>query len=256
MTPRVATRSALWAFAGAFLFVSCSSPHRLTREERVARYLNYAVAAVGDGDPIGALQSLSYIADDARDIPEYHHVKSMALAAKHDTEAALNESQLAVALRHDFPEAQTTQGKLLMDLGRYDEAVRILEPAARNPLYRDAFKADTSIGVIEYRRGHYADALRALSRAIEAAPKQACLAYFYRGHIHLKLNATSLAVEDYTKASYSTCSTFADAHLALAIAYERNHDSEQARKKFLDVARHFPNTTLARQAMDHLRALP
>ena len=48
----------------------------------------------------------------------------------------------------------------------------------------------------------------------------------------------------------------AGAHLELGMAFERDKQFDAARKKYLDVAKLFPNTDLSKQAIDRLRYLP
>jgi Flp pilus assembly protein TadD len=179
-----------------------------------------------------------------------------AYLKKHDLKKAIQSAQRAVELTPDYPEANNTLGKLLMEDGRLAEARVPLERAAQNALSREAYKAWTNLGIIRYRLGDLAGAQKLMDRAIEEAPVVSCVAYFYRGQIKLQNNQLSSAILDYDRATRKVCASFSDAYLALGMAYEQNKQYELARKVFLDVEKRFPNTKIAEQAMDRVRFLP
>ena len=128
--------------------------------------------------------------------------------------------------------------------------------AARNPLYRDSYKAETNLGIIEYREGNFAKAAEHFGRAADQSPNEACIAHYYRGHLALKDNRFKDAIRDYDRATRRLCGSFSEAQLGLGIAYKRNGDFDKARRKFLEIQRNFPDTKVAEQANQHLRAIP
>src|SRR5690606_14700263 len=136
------------------------------------------------------------------------------------------------------------------------EAQLHLEAASSDALYRDSFKADTNLGILFYRRGELAKAVEKLDRAIRSSPLRSCHAYYYRGHIGLKQGRFEEAARFYDKATQKFCAGFADAHLALGIAYQRGRQYDKARKKYLDIKQAFPGTKVADQAMERLKFLP
>jgi tetratricopeptide (TPR) repeat protein len=189
-------------------------------------------------------------------MPSIYHSRALAFNAKSDPERAAVEARKAIKLAPRYMDAHHTLGKLAMDLGRFEEAEKHLLIAANEPLYREGYKARTALGVLAYRRGMYARASEHLRKAVETEPQTACVAYYYQGHIALKNAAFKDAVQKYTEASRRYCSGFADAHLALGIAYERDKQYDRARKKFLDIRKAFPETKAADQAMERLRFIP
>jgi hypothetical protein len=52
------------------------------------------------------------------------------------------------------------------------------------------------------------------------------------------------------------CGSFSDAHLALAMAYERSGQYELARKKYLEIQQIFGNTEVADRAIERLKDIP
>ena len=234
-----------------------SSPKpELTHTERARLYLDFANAELADGDPTGALESLLKAEDEDSDLPEIYHSKGLVFHAKHDDVTAIFEVKKALAMNPNYAEANNTLGTLLLDQGKFDEAIAPLSVAAKNPLYRDAYKAYTSLGIGYYRGGQILKAEQSLNRAILNAPTMACIAYFYRGHVRMRDHRLPAAIRDYDQATRKSCAGFADAHLALGIAYQQNRQFDLARKKFLEVEQRFPDTNLAEQAVRHMRYLP
>ncbi|HLE00756.1 MAG TPA: tetratricopeptide repeat protein [Bdellovibrionota bacterium] len=248
---------ALLSFGSACATSSTSSEKKpLTKSERARLLVEVANGALLEGDPIGALQDLAKAEAEDPKLPEIYHSKALAYHAKRDLKRALVEARHAVKLFPPYAEANNTLGKLLIDAGQYEEAVSPLLVAADNPLFRDAYKALTNLGILYYRRGQLEQSLSYLDRAIESEPQVACIAYYYRGHLRLKESRFKDAVRDYDLATRKYCGGFADAHLALGIAYEQNRQFDLARKKFLEVQQRYPDTKIAEQAMSHLRYLP
>jgi Tfp pilus assembly protein PilF len=228
----------------------------LSHSERAMMLVDIANGALNEGDPTGALENLLAAEREDPTIASIHHSKALVFYAKHDLNSALLEARKAVELKPDYPDANNTLGKLLMDSSKADEAIGPLTRAASDPLYRESYKPLTNLGILYYRRGNYARANDYLSRAITAAPTGACVAYYYRGHIRLNESHFQEAVSDYDNAGKRICAGFADAHMAMGIAFERNKQYDLARKKYLEIQERYPNTKVAEQAISHLRFLP
>lgn len=228
----------------------------LTHPQRAALLLELGNGALIEGDPTGALSTLMQAQQEDPEMPEIHHSLALAYYGKSDLSDALKEAQKAVELSPNYPDANNTLGKILLDLGRYDEARTPLLTAAQNPLYREAYKSWTNLGILNYRQGDFAKASRDFAKAIDGDRESACIAYYYRGHLKLRSGEYSDAIRDYAQATKKTCGGFADAHLAIAITYERTKQFGLARRGFLDIEQKFPNSKAADQALQHLKSLP
>lgn len=233
------------------------SPRREpTHAERARMLIEIANSALLEGDAVGALENLQRAEKEDAQLPELYHSKALAYYMKRDVPTAIVQARKAVDLKPDYSDANNTLGKLLIDAGQADLAIEPLTTASKDPIYRDAHKPLTNLGIIYYRRGTYDLAEKNFSRAIQESPDGACVAYYYRGHLRLRESRFSDAQNDYDNAGKRSCTGFADARLALGIAYERSKQYELARKTFVDVSNRFPNTKVAEQAMKHLRFLP
>lgn len=249
--------AAVWGIF--FLFTSCSSTGErgdLDPKDRAFLLVRIADGALQEGDPTGALHHLKEAERYNPKLPQLHHARALAFIAKKDLKTALNSAQKAVELDPQYAAGNNTFGKLLLDMGKYSRAEEYLKRAAKDPLYRGEFKARTNLGMLYYRQKKYKKALSEVNRATELAPRSACVAYYYRGHLHLRVSRFQEAIEDYKNATKNFCGHFAEGHLALGVAYLRSNDIVRARKKFLEIQTLFPDSEASKKAMAKLGELP
>jgi Tfp pilus assembly protein PilF len=228
----------------------------MSNDDRASLYIDAANAAMTDGLPATALQDLLDAEKIAPNKPEVYHTRALVYISKGEYPQAIEAEKRAVALNPKYSAANTTLGKLLMDAGKTNDAIPYLLAAANDDLYVEAYKPLTSLGILYYRKMELSEATKCLDKAIASDPNGACLAYYYRGHVHLHQGDFRQAIHDYDQATRRFCAGFAEAHLALGIAYERDKQFDIARKKFLEIREHFSTSPVAEQAMNHLKYLP
>jgi Tfp pilus assembly protein PilF len=235
----------------------CASTGKtVTQEERNKLVYDLGVAALRDGDAIGALEQFFKVEKEQPDWAELRLSMALAYYMKSDFVNAITEARKSVSLNPNYTEANSTLGKFLVDAGKYNEAEKYLNKALEDPLYREAYKAHTNLGILHYRNGAITKAQNYFDRAIQGSPLGACIAYYYKGHILLKNKKFGDAIKEYQKSSNRFCSQFIEGHLALGIAYERSGQYHLARKAFLDIKERFPNSKYADEAMNRLAYLP
>lgn len=229
---------------------------KLSDRQRALYLVEAARGSLIESDPIGALQYLKAAEQADPETPEIYHVQALAFEMRKERGLALESMAKCVRLEPNNSSSNNTYGKLLLDAGRNAEAETYLKKAASDQTFREAYKAKTSLGMLYYRQGQTALADQFLERATNDDPINACIAYYYRGHIAMKSGRLQQATGFYEKASTKHCAGFADAHLALGISYERNQRYDLARKKFVEVQQNFPSTPLSDQAMQRLKRIP
>jgi tetratricopeptide (TPR) repeat protein len=255
----VTKKSQFAVLLSGLLVVACatSKPKPSTTPEQHARLLlNVANAALVENDPTEAMEALAQAEAVDPDLPEIYHTRGLALYNRGNIQGALEQVQKAVKMSPDYVDANNSLGKILTDLGRYDEAVAPLQRAAHATFYRETYKPLTNLGILYYRKGDIGKASDFFTKAVEQGGEHACIAYYYKGHLDLRDGHFSDAIKDYTNATKRWCAGFADAHLAIAITYERSKQYALARRTFVEVQQRYPNSKAADQAIDHLRELP
>lgn len=228
----------------------------LSGRDRAILFVQMAQGALLEGDPTGALQNLAEAEKWDAELASLHYFRSLAYFAKRDSKAALKSVEKAVQLDSAHSEYANTYGKLLMDAGRYAEARKPLTQAASDPLYRDAYKAYTNLGILNYRQGRHEEARRSFDQAVLADAQNSCVAYYYRGNLWMRESEFKKAVTDYERAVDKYCANFKEAHFALGLVYARSQKFGLARKKFMEIRSLFPNTEIASKSLEQLEYLP
>ncbi len=228
----------------------------LTDEQRARLFVQIAASALQENNVGGSFQALEAAEKLDPKLASIHHVRALAYFARQDVPMALKEAAKALEMDPRSPDMNNTYGKLLMDSGKPAEAIEPLKKAANETTYNEAYKPLTNLGILFYRDANWEEASFYFEKAIKSAPLVSCIAYYYRGHLKLRNRDFKGAVKDYDSATQRFCAGFSDAHLAMGIALQKNHQYDLARKKFLDVQSRFPNSKIADQAMEHLREIP
>jgi type IV pilus assembly protein PilF len=212
-------------------------PKHLTKVDRARMFVEIANGALVEGDPTAALQAIARAEEEDTSLAELYHTKALAFYVKHDLNTAIQSGRKAVAMRPTYSDAKNTLGKLLLEAGKYEEAIAPLSEAANDPLYNDTYKAWTNLGILKYRKNEFTQSAKYLDHAVLDAPGRSCIAHYYLGHIRLKEARISDAIKEYDDSTKKLCVKFKDGMLALGL-------------------KRYPNTQLAEQAMDHLKYLP
>lgn len=225
-------------------------------QSQAQKWVGLAEASLGDNDPTGALQELLKAEEIDSELPSLHHVRALAYLAKSDLPSARDSARRAHELAPKDSPIATTYGKILIDLNRYADAEGVLLPAARDPLYREAYRPRTNLGILNLRRGDYSAARFHFDRAIQESPEQACVAYHFRGQLGVKQGRLKDAIKDLERSTQRICAGYGEAEVSLGSALVSDRQYDRARKKFLEINDRFPGTTWADAAMERLRGLP
>jgi len=258
MKPGVFQIGLLWTLLG-ILLTSCATNRPKpgpSPEEHARLLLDVANAALVENDPTSALEALDRAEAIDPGLAELYNTRALALYVKNDAPGAIESIQKSLKLAPEYPDANNTYGKILLDLGRYDEAAPLLLKAAHSPYFREAYKSWTSLGILYYRKGEISKASEDFEKAVQGGGERACIAYYYKGHLKLREGDYTEAIRDYGLATRKWCGGFADAHLAIGITYERTKQYDLARRTYLEVEQRYPNTKSAEQAVNRLKALP
>jgi type IV pilus assembly protein PilF len=248
----------MWVLLCLWGVLGCASGTKVSvsKTDRARMLVEIANGALLEGDPVGALQQLARAEEFDRSLPELHHSKALAYHKRKNTQEALLEAKEAVRLKPDYSDANNTLGRLLMDAGRLQEALEPLKLAAKDALYRESYKAWTNLGILHYQKKEYDQAKEHWTQAILSSPSYACVAYYYRGLLFSEQGSLREAILDYQQATRKFCVGYAEADLALGLAYQKNQQVDLARQVYLEVQERYPHTDFASEAMKRLHQLP
>ena len=215
-----------------------------------------AEGANNEGDIVGALQILQDAEKYVPRSPALHFTRASSFYLRNDFPSAIVHLKRALEIDPKYSQANNMLGKIYLDQGKFELSEKFLKLAANDLVFRDGYKAWTNLGILYYRNAKYNQASDALDAAVSVGGPDACLAHYFRGHLLMKTAKYAEAIREYVESTKRQCGGFAEAHLAVAVAYERSQQFELARKKYLEVQQLFPNTHHSEQALVALSKLP
>ncbi len=165
-------------------------------------------------DPLKRFEAA--VAADPED-PYARYYLGVARAAGGDLDAAADELSTALRLKPDFTEAAADLGVVLVRLGRNAEAIPVLAQAEKRPDLRARSKL--VLGVARLRLGELDTAIADFRASSALDPTVAAVADYYEG-----------------------------------VALRRRGDQDLARRKFEEVVRATPDTSIGREAARFLRS--
>jgi Tfp pilus assembly protein PilF len=160
---------------------------------------------------------------------------------------AEDEARLAIKHAKSYPEASNLLGVILIEQGRYKEAVGVLTDVAEDFLYTTPHLAYGNLGLAYLRMEKFDKAMEALEKAVELQP-MFCLGYFRMGLVYFEQNRYKDALEKLEKAvgiedPWKQCSRLQDAHKVIGLIHSELESPEEALEAFRRCLEVDPNST-------------
>ncbi|MCA1828251.1 MAG: tetratricopeptide repeat protein [Myxococcales bacterium] len=220
----------LFAAFCALLLVNCSGMSAEQRVQAAEIHQQLGDNLLREGDSQQALKE--YLQSlDSEETPEAHNgvglIYAWSLGRPGDGE---KEFKRALEMKPDYSEAMTNLGALYIARGRFDEAVPLLDKAARDPLYKSRVLAQSDLGWALYKAGQSEKGIGEIRAALSVAPKY-CLGWRQLGTIYSeqgKLDDARSAFGRYAE----ECPEVPDAHLQSGKVLARQSKAAQARAEF------------------------
>ena len=233
--------------------------------EKYVKFLDRGRDLVTKGDYVNAIDEFSKAIELKPTLPEAYYERAVAREGSEDYKSALDDLKQAQHLGLSSPDALRAEGRILMALRQYEDAVDVFRvlvdtgPRAelRQSLYAlaeakfgmkewagaamtysrliglDPMDPDAHVGrglALASQRVNLA-ALKDFSRAIELSPDQA-QTYVYRGWIYLRLKELDAAMADFDEAIKLSPSLLADVTLSRGGVHRLRGEYERAVREY------------------------
>lgn len=149
---------------------------------------------------------------------------------------AEDEARLAIKHAKNYPEASNLLGVILIEQGRYKDAVGVLKGVSQDFLYTTPHLAYGNLGLAYLEMERYDEAMEALEQAVELQP-MFCLGYFRMGLVYFRQDRYKDALKTLEKAvsiedPWKQCARLQDAHRVLGQIHEALESPEEALEAF------------------------
>jgi Tfp pilus assembly protein PilF len=218
----------------ALVFAGCATISQKDRELAQA-HLGLAQQSLGAGDPRGALAEIETAVRHDPENPEVRNLYGLLLhVAFRQNERAIEQYRKAIDLSRDYTEAKVNLSAVLMDEGRCQEAIPLLETAREDLLYREPYLIENNLGWCKVQLGDKEGGIRHLQNAVSLNPGF-CLGYRNLGQVMETDGRLHEALHFFGKYA-EKCPHVAEAHHRLGLVHLELGDEAEARKAFLACA--------------------
>jgi len=173
------------------------------------------------------------------------HLRGFILMGLRDLEGAAKALGKVLEIRPDFYDARNNLGTVMMAQGRYHDAIRIIEPLLKEPLYATPWFAHGNIGRSYYEIGNLKDARRSLEMAIFLNPRfchglnSLGLVFRDEGNARDALNSFKKAIE--------ACPKYAEPLYHMGLLQLQANQVEAAKDSFKRCAELAPDTSIGKR---------
>ncbi len=227
---------------------SSSSTKKAELDEKKSEiYLSAGTEALYSGDYTSALSALLNAVKLTPKSPEAWNNLGLAYAGKENFEQAEECWKKAIAIDPSHGDARLNLGSLYIRQRRFAEAERNLKLVLKDLTYANAHQAHYNLALNYLAQKRNLLAEQELKLAVKAS-EAFCPAWLKLGHLQRDRGEFSEAAASMKKAVSGTCYHNPQAHYELGTVYLKNKDSAQAKSKFLEIIRLFPQSEWAKKA--------
>ncbi len=222
--------SPIWPLALAILLSGCQ--HVPTAKERESSDIHYnlGVQAQQAGNIQMALSEFQRSVELDPDNADARNALGIILHLSFRRPAeAIKHYEKALEARPNFSEARTNLANVYLDLGQYDEAIKLYEQVLNDMLYPTPFIAQGNLGWAWYKKGDRAKAMENIRAAVTLNP-QFCQGYRNLGLIHEEAGETEQACQQFARYR-EACADIADAYMREGVCLAKLGQVEDARER-------------------------
>lgn len=218
-------------------------------------YTEMGTAALVSDDLPRAMENLRIALKYNSDNHIAHNHLGLALLGLGKRDDAKASFERAVSIKQDYSDAYVNLGTWYFAKSDNDTAKHYYDKALENLEYKGRYRAFTSLGQIAMTKGKADEARKLFYQALSENPSY-CLAHLLLGSLYLRDGNTERAAGEFKSSIKGTCANNIEGQYQLGLAYTKLKEFKKARVQFHQIQDQFPNTSLAEEAGQQLRALP
>ncbi len=245
----------LLLFCLLLLGTSCSTFDKNDNAHRAALHLQLGTSHLATGNYPGAMTELLRAEKLDPENPIVQNNLGLAYYVRNRFVEAEKHCRRAVELKSDYTEARNNLGRVLVELKKYDEAIRELKISVNDLTFVSPEKSYASLGLAYLKKNDFAQAQFNLAKSLEIQ-KQSCQNMTYYGQSLLGLKKYDSAAEAFDQA-ITICKTdkFDEPYYLSGLSYMRARQPERAIARLEEMMQLFPKSAYVAKAQTLLEIL-
>jgi type IV pilus assembly protein PilF len=155
-------------------------------------------------------------------------------------EEAEKHFEKAISLKRDYTDAKNNAGRTLIELNKYDEALKMLSEAEKDLTYPTPEKPLTNIGIVYFKTERFDLAKKYFAKAL-AIQRDNCVAYNYYGRSLYELKQFAAASDALDRAvGFCQPMQFDEPQYYSALAHFQAGDREKAEARLEQLIKIYP----------------
>jgi tetratricopeptide (TPR) repeat protein len=216
-------------------------------------HLQMGMSKLGEKNPTGALVELTEAERLYPNDPDLLFYLGRAYFEKRKYLLAEEKYLRLLKLKPANSSARNDLGVTYLELQRWDDAVSQFKLVLDDIFYQGHNEARLNLGLAYYGKGDYAKALEEFRPLLIASSRDPRPRY-HIGRVYLATGKTELALAELNR-TVEIFPGFVPAHYQLALAYQKDGKSSQARNAFSEVVRLAPDSELGQLAREQLHQM-
>lgn len=242
----------LFLFFIAAVLAACASKTSIEQNETALLHMQIAIDDIKNERYPKALKELLVAEKYSPNNPYIQANLGFVYFMREKYELAEKHYLKSIALKPDFAESKNTLARAYIEIGQYTKARSLLNEVLADLTYVGFAKAQTNLGVLEFKLKNYPEALANLKKSLEH-DRSDCTTHVYLGRTYLELKDFSFAASQLDKAiSFCDQTSSDEAYYYSAIALYRAGRKAQAQSRFAELIKYFPNGANADKAQKML----
>lgn len=173
---------------------------------------------------------------------------------KNDLSKSENYFKTALALNPKYSDARNNLARVYIELTRYDDAIKELQPVIADLNYSAVEKAYINLGLAYQKKGEINSAVVQYQKAI-SANRKFCPAHNYYGQALFSLQKYELALESFETALKLCNNNYEEAHYYRGLTFYKVGQTDKAIQQLQDVIKLYPGSDGARKSKQMLQLM-
>ena len=235
--------------------LGCSTPGKLKAKDEADLRINIGTAHLKEGNYPAALRELLKAEELDPSNPVTENNLGLVYFLRDRMETAAQHLQKALKLAPKFSDARNNYARVLIELGRYDEAITNLQAVIDDLTYDDPGKAWVNLGLVYFRKKDFPQARQKFAEAIRIN-RDHCLAQTLYGRSLMEEGRTQTAAAALDNAVVvCRASKYDEPYYYSGLAYYKLGQTSSAIARMEEIVKLYPHGTYAGKAESMLKLM-